>query len=90
MTYSSSSPVPSFADFAALMARVFNFDPSVFVVTRDMTAVSVPGWDSVLHVVLMLEIETEFGVTISPEEAAELPTIGALYDFMIQRSASPI
>jgi len=70
------------------MARVFNLDTSRFSIDRNTTAESVPGWDSVLHVVLTLEIETEFGIQISPDEAANLPDTGALYDLILKRSVS--
>jgi acyl carrier protein len=77
---------PRFEDLTALMARVFNIDEGTFPITRETTAERVPGWDSVLHVVLLLEIETEFGVSITPEEGAQLPNTGALYDLIVDRS----
>jgi acyl carrier protein len=51
---------PQFEQLTGLMARVFNLDESRFRIDRNTKAESVPGWDSVLHVVLTLEIEGEF------------------------------
>ena len=79
---------PQFEQLTGLMARVFNLDESRFRIDRNTKAESVPGWDSVLHVVLTLEIEGEFGVVISPEETAGLPDTGALYDLILERCAS--
>jgi len=79
---------PRFEQLTGLMAHVFNLDESRFKIDRSTRAESVPGWDSVLHVVLMLEIENEFGIPISPEEATSLPDTGALYDLIIKRCVS--
>jgi acyl carrier protein len=76
---------PRFEQLTGLMARVFNLDESRFKIDRSTRAEAVPGWDSVLHVVLMLEIENEFGIPISPEEAAGLADTGALYDLILER-----
>ena len=79
---------PRFEQLTGLMTRVFNLNESRFKIDRSTKAESVPGWDSVLHVVLMLEIENQFGIPISPEEAAGLPDTGALYDLIVKRCVS--
>jgi acyl carrier protein len=77
---------PRFEQLTGLMARVFNLDTTRFKIDRGTKAESVPGWDSVLHVVLVLEIENEFKISISAEEAAGLPDTGALYDLLVERA----
>ncbi|MBL6457819.1 acyl carrier protein [Belnapia sp. T6] len=44
----------------------------------EMGARDVPGWDSMHHMMLILEVNDRFGVDLSPEATAELPDIAAL------------
>lgn len=39
---------------------------------------SVPQWDSVTHLQLLLALEGEYGVQFSPDDMAKLSTIGAI------------
>lgn len=39
---------------------------------------SIPQWDSVTHLSLLLALETEFGVQFSPDEMAQLSNIGVI------------
>ena len=39
---------------------------------------TIPQWDSVTHLQLLLALEGEFGVQFSPEEMAQLSTIGRI------------
>jgi acyl carrier protein len=39
---------------------------------------TIAEWDSVAHLQLMLALEAEFGVQFSPDEMAELTTVGAI------------
>jgi acyl carrier protein len=80
-----TTPV-SFSELAKVMQGVFN--QHHIVITPETTSSDVPGWDSLSHVTLMLEIESVFGVTITPFEAAELPNVGALYELLEERSKS--
>ena len=48
----------------------------------------VPNWDSVQHITLMLSIEQAFGVSIDPEEAARLRSVGAIRELLAQRGAA--
>lgn len=50
-------------------------DPSL-VLTDDLDASTVPQWDSLNHISLVVAIESEFGVEISAEELAELRNVG--------------
>jgi hypothetical protein len=55
----------------ALNAPGFRFAP-------DLGARDVPGWDSLHHMILILDINDHFGVDLSAETTAELPDIAAL------------
>lgn len=56
-----------------------------FKLERRMSSADVPGWDSLRHIVLTMQLEQAAGVVLSPEETARLPDIGALYDYVTAR-----
>jgi acyl carrier protein len=51
--------------------------------TPDDSPRSIPQWESVTHLQLMLALETEFGVQFSPEEMAQLSTVGMIHDRLL-------
>lgn len=53
----------------------------------EMTAVDVPGWDSVAHINLMFAIEERFGFQFRGNELAEFANIGELKNYLAERSA---
>lgn len=53
-------------------------DDQNLVVTDELTAVEVEGWDSLSHVTLMFSVEHEFGIQFMGEEFAELGDVGEL------------
>ena len=42
-------------------------DPAV-VITLETTAKDVPGWDSLRHVVIIVDVEERFGIHLSSQE----------------------
>lgn len=50
---------------------------------------TVPGWDSVNHMQLLLALEDAFAVQFTPEEFAELTTFGALRERLEASDTSP-
>jgi acyl carrier protein len=44
----------------------------------DATPVTVPGWNSLAHVQLILELERAFDVTFDADEIAALASVGAI------------
>jgi acyl carrier protein len=44
----------------------------------DLTAASVPTWDSLAHVGLMFSIESEFGIVFTDREMSGFDTVGEL------------
>jgi acyl carrier protein len=70
-------------DLAAVLRRVLA-QPRL-AVARDTTADDIPGWDSLNHMFIVMEIEARFHVPVSAEEVAALPNIGALCDLIAER-----
>jgi acyl carrier protein len=62
----------------ALFADVFGVDPAGL--SADDTNLTVPGWDSVQHIQLLLALEESFGVVFEPEEFAALTSVRALLE----------
>lgn len=46
--------------------------------TDDLTAKQVPGWDSLNHVNLIIQIEEELGIRFRNDEVAKLVNVGEL------------
>lgn len=51
----------------------------------DASASSVPGWDSLQHTLIVLEINRRAGISLEPSEAADAKTFGALIDLVNSR-----
>lgn len=51
-------------------------------VTDEMSIETVEGWDSMAHVGLILALQKEFGVSISPMTALDLSDVGAIRHFL--------
>lgn len=59
-----------------IAAREFNVDAATL--TADSGDADVPGWDSSTHLVLMMALEEEFGVSFELDEVTELASIGSI------------
>lgn len=57
-------------------------------IPEDADAESLPGWDSLRHLELMLELEMSFGVRIPAEEVPELISIGAIEEALREHGAA--
>jgi acyl carrier protein len=53
-----------------------------------MTAGDVPGWDSVAHINIMVNIEQTFGVQFTGNQLAEFKNVGELKKFLAANSNS--
>ncbi len=60
------------------------FDDDTLVLTPHTTARDIEGWDSMMQVTLVIEIEKAFGLRFSGEEIAKLQTVGDL-EGLVQR-----
>jgi acyl carrier protein len=56
------------------------FDDPDLQVGRATTAEQVEGWDSLTHVMLMLNVEKAFGIKFSSSQVASLKDVGELVD----------
>lgn len=64
------------------------FDDDDLVVTRETTAADVVGWDSLMHVNLMVRLERRFGIRFSSSEVSELKNVGELSDLIERHVAA--
>jgi acyl carrier protein len=55
----------------------------------DMTAADVEGWDSVVHVMLILATERRFGIRFESSEIANAGTVGEFMDLVEGKSTPP-
>jgi acyl carrier protein len=52
------------------------FDDSSIVLSPDLTADDVEGWDSTNHITLIVETERQFGVKFQTAEIEDLKNVG--------------
>jgi acyl carrier protein len=62
------------------------FDDSSLEIEDDFDASSIPGWDSLMHINLIVGIEEEFDITFSTAEIAEFKCIGDVKKLILQRA----
>jgi acyl carrier protein len=72
------------SDTLARLQEVFidAFDDDDLAITRDTTAADVEGWDSLMHVTLMLQVEGAFGIRMTSAEVTGLKNVGQLVDII--------
>ena len=56
-------------------------------IPHDADTTSLPEWDSLRHLELMLEIEMSFGVQIPANQVPELTSIGAIEEALREHDA---
>lgn len=54
----------------------------------NMSIENIEGWDSMGHVGLMMSLQQEFGVTISPTDAIELTDIAKIKAFLAEKTST--
>jgi acyl carrier protein len=65
------------------------FDDEGLVVTRELNASQVDGWDSLTHLRLVLSVERAFKVKFSAAETGKLKNVGDLIDLIaVKRQAA--
>jgi acyl carrier protein len=70
-------------DLYAIMRDVFGLRKFQFEPT--MSAPDVPGWNSLNHTVLLMEIEQQLGVELSAAETIDMPDIATLHRAIVER-----
>jgi acyl carrier protein len=63
-----------------VMALVFNLPDTE--VGGDASIMQTPGWDSLGHANLMLAVEEEFEVTLSPDEVVDLQSLEDIVTYL--------
>jgi acyl carrier protein len=56
--------------------------------TEELSIDNVPGWDSMAHVGLILALQKEFKVPISPADAIELTTVKNIIQYLTKHGVS--
>ena len=69
-----------FEKVKAALASQFELDPAT--ITMETNLIDDIGADSLDVVELIMELEDEFGITISDEAAAELYTVGRIVEYL--------
>jgi acyl carrier protein len=64
------------------------FEEDDLEITRDTTAKDIDGWDSMMHVTLVINIEKAFGMRFKSSEVAGLSSVGDLVDLIDARTAN--
>jgi len=62
------------------------FDEDSVVVTPDLAAKDVDGWDSLTHIRLMLTVEKAFRIKLSTSEIGKLQNVGELVNLIEARA----
>jgi acyl carrier protein len=63
-----------------LIADILDVSPETL--TLESSQDTVPEWDSLKHLNLVVEIESEFEIEIDPEEIGEMYSIKAILDLI--------
>jgi acyl carrier protein len=63
------------------------FDDPTLTVSHDTTAKDVPGWDSIMHITLVIEVESEFNVKFQMAEIEKLRNVGDLIAMLVAKQA---
>lgn len=63
--------------FLSFVADLFEVPPETL--SLETAYESIPQWDSVMHLRLMMEVGAAYGVDIPLDEIPSLKTLGALY-----------
>jgi acyl carrier protein len=61
------------------------FDDTEIVLSPELTADDVDGWDSLTHIRLVLSVQKEFGVAFSSGEVTQLKNVGDLADLIAKK-----
>ncbi len=64
------------------------FDDDTLVLTPDLTAASVPEWDSFNHINLIVGVESIFKVKFQTAELESMNTVGHLVDLVEKKLAA--
>lgn len=63
------------------------FDDDSLTIGRETTARDIEGWDSLMHVNLVVAIEKRFGVSFALGELEDLKNVGDMLDLIARKLA---
>jgi acyl carrier protein len=64
------------------LEKIFNIAFGIDKIDNSMSIDNVDGWDSMAHVALIMELQKEFGISISPAEAVELTSVEKIIKYL--------
>jgi acyl carrier protein len=64
------------------------FDDDNLVVTPELTANDVEGWDSVSHITLVVAIEEAFGIKFKSAELEKMKNVGQLVEQIEKKTSA--
>lgn len=64
------------------------FDDDNLVVTPELTANDVEGWDSVSHITLVVAVEEAFGIKFKSAELEKMKNVGQLVDEIEKKTSA--
>jgi acyl carrier protein len=65
------------------------FGDSSLVISRETTAKDVDGWDSMMHVTLLIAVEKRFHIRFAVAEMGNLTNVGELIDLVESKGGKP-
>lgn len=58
------------------------FDDEAITVTDETTAADIEDWDSLTHITLISEVESEFGFTFAMKDVLGMKNVGEMLDII--------
>ena len=79
------------AELYAGLSEIFRqvLDDGSIVLSPEMTAEDVEGWDSMNHIFIVVEIEKRFGVKFQAAEMEELKNVAELAALVRKKAGAP-
>jgi acyl carrier protein len=68
----------------AKLEQIFQAAFGIEKLTDDLSIDTVEGWDSMAHVALIMALQQEFGISITPAEAIELTDVASIKNYLRQ------
>lgn len=77
---------PILSDLTGILREVLD-DPDL-VLTPETSAADIPGWDSMAHIALVVEVECRFGIQFQAAEIEALRQVGDLVALIAAKRAA--
>lgn len=72
----------------AVLTDIFRkvFDCGDMIITPELTAMDVPGWNSFRQIEIIIEIEERYGIRLESEDVDHLENVGDLADVIASKT----